>query len=118
MNSFLIYHHKNLRLAQYVRYYSALRQMEDAGHCTTKILSLPQQNKHRSFSELPASMRRLLFFAKPDVVICLDDGLRPVRPIFAFEVTTHVPASDHWIQRFHNLVGCAQEKVPGTYILP
>jgi len=118
MNRFLLYHHKNLRLAQYVRDYSSLLQMQADDECQIEILSLPQQNKHRAFSELPASMRRLLFFAKPDLVICLDDGLRPVRPIFAFEVTAHVPARDHWMQRFPNLVGCAQEKVAGTYIIP
>ena len=118
MNRFLLYHHKNLRLAQYVRDYSSLGTMEASGNCVTEILSLPQQNKHPTFSELPASMRRLLFFAKPDVVLCLDDGLRPIRPIFAFEITTHVPARDHWMQRFPNLVGCAQEGVPGSYIIP
>lgn len=118
MNRFLLYHHKNLRLAQYVRDYSSLVNMKRNGDCEIEISSLPQQNGHPAFAELPASMRRLLYFAKPDLVICLDDGLRPIRPIFAFEVTQHVPARDHWMQRFPNLVGCAQEKVAGTYIIP
>src|SRR5262249_10144285 len=41
-----------------------------------------------------------------------------VQPVFAFDVTEHVAARDHWIQRFPNLVGCAQEGVPGAFVAP
>lgn len=92
--------------------------MQKLGTTAIEISSLPQQNKHNSFAELSESLRRLLFFAKPDLVICMDDGGNPIHPIFAFELTTHVPARDHWMQRFVNLVGCAQEGIPGTYIMP
>jgi len=112
-SSFLVYHHKNLALAEYVVAYASLKEF---GEVTT--FSLPQQATHPPFAELPPALRRLLFFARPDVVICLDDGSRPVRPIFAFELTNHVPAQDHWMQRFVNLVGCAQESVPGAYVMP
>lgn len=67
---------------------------------------------------MPVSVRRLLFFARPDLVVCINDGVRPVYPIFAFELTDHVPAQDHWMQRFNHLVGCAQEGVPGAYVMP
>jgi hypothetical protein len=115
---FMLFHHKNKALAQYVKECSTLNRMESENLCEIDILSSPQQNIHKSFAELPESLRKLLFFAKPDLVICLDDNVRPIRPIFAFELTTHVPARDHWMQRFVNLVGCAQEGVPGAYVIP
>lgn len=82
------------------------------------IDSLPQQNRSLGFARLPEGVRRLLFFSKPDLVVCLDDGLRPVRAVFAIDATEHVAARDHWIQRFPNLVGCAQEGVPGAFVAP
>ena len=115
---FILYYHKNKPLAQYVKKFSLLSELERRGECESFIRSLPQQNKHEAFAELPSSMRKLLFYAKPDLVICMDNGVQPVRPIFAFEESTHVPARDHWMQRFVNLVGCAQEGVPGAYIMP
>jgi hypothetical protein len=118
MNRFILYHHKNRPLARYLSEFSSLNAMQASGDCEVEIISFPQQNQHAGFAELPASLRRLLFFAKPDVVICLDDGLRPTRPIFAVELSTHVPARDHWMQRFINLVGPAQVNVPGVYIMP
>lgn len=90
----------------------------NGGTAIVEVLSFPQQNRHKGFSELPASIRRLLYFAKPDTLICLDDGIRPIIPIFAVEISSHVSARDHWMQRFPNLVGCAQERVPGAYIMP
>jgi hypothetical protein len=79
---------------------------------------LPQKNNSLSFAKLPEGVRKLLFFSKPDLVVCLDDGLRPVRAVFAVDATEHVAARDHWIQRFPNLVGCAQERVPGAFVVP
>jgi hypothetical protein len=118
MNRFLLYFHKAKGFAEYVREFSNLKKMAKEGLCEVQVLSFPQKNADRDFAELPAALRRLLFFAKPDLVICLDDGLQPIRPIFALESSTHVIARDHWMQRFPYLVGCAQEGVPGAYIMP
>jgi hypothetical protein len=114
---FVLYHHKNLSLAKYVVECSpTLLQFRKEKQVS--IVSLPQQHAHPTFAELPTDLRKLLFFARPDVVVCLDDGIRPTHPIFAFEQTNHVPARDHWMQRFNHLVGCAQQGVPGAYIMP
>jgi hypothetical protein len=91
--------------------------MVAAGTATVEKCNTPNNNSPL-FSELPKGLRELLFFAKPDVVICYDNGRLPIAPIFAFEVTNHVPARDHWLQRFNNLVGCAQIGVPGAYVIP
>ena len=117
MSEFIIYYHKALPLANYVVDCSVRLTAEDKKGNVTRF-SLPQHSSHKTFAELPSAVRRLLFFARPDVVICLNDGIRPTYPIFAFELTDHVPAQDHWMQRFNNLVGPAQERVPGAYILP
>lgn len=109
-------HHKERGWADYVQRYSRLGELEKAGLVELHIASLPQQNRHLAFARLPEKVRDLLFFAKPDLVICLDDGRRPVRPVFAIDATEHVAARDHWIQRFPNLVGCAQEGVPGAFV--
>jgi hypothetical protein len=114
--NFVFYHHKNLDLAKYVEHHAKLADVVPGS--TTRFESLPQQAAQESWAELPHPLRRLLFFARPDVVICMDDGTRPIHPVFAFEITEHVPARDHWLQRFVNLVGCAQERVPGAYIMP
>jgi hypothetical protein len=116
MTTFIFYHHKNLPLARYVAHYADLQKIVSGAK--VRFESLPQQSSEDAWAELPFRLRKLLFFARPDVVICLDDGVKPVHPVFAFEITTHVPARDHWLQRFVNLVGCAQEKVPGAYIMP
>jgi len=113
---FIFYHHKNLQVAKYVAHYADLASVVPGA--TVEFASLPQQAVEKSWAELPYRLRRLLYFARPDVVICMDDGVRPIHPVFAFEITTHVPARDHWLQRFVNLVGCAQERVPGAYIMP
>ncbi len=117
MNHFYFYHHKSKRFAQYVYEFSKVKSMVESGIATYSIENLPDNN-HVSFSELPEELRKLLFFAKPDVIICYDNGIAPVNPVFAFELTNHVPARDHWLQRFNNLVGCAQIGVPGAYVLP
>ncbi len=117
MNHFIIFHHKSRRFAEYVAHYSSIEEMVEKGRATSEIRNLPDNN-NKSFAELPDALRRLLFFAKPDVVICYDNGMLPIRPIFAFEQTNHVPARDHWLQRFNNLVGCAQIGVPGAFVLP
>jgi hypothetical protein len=118
LTKFMLLHHKERKWANYVRDYSSLGGLEKSGIAEIVIDSLPQQNAHVSFARLPDRVRRLLFFAKPDLVICIDDGVKPVQPIFAIDVTEHVAARDHWIQRFPNLVGCAQEGVPGAFVAP
>jgi hypothetical protein len=113
-----IFHHKERSWPEYLLRYSHIGALRSAGLITTDIQSLPQQNAHLEFGMLPEPLRRLLFFAKPDVIVSLDDGIRPVRAVFAIDVTEHVAARDHWIQRFPNLVGCAQEGIPGAFIAP
>jgi hypothetical protein len=114
----LILHHKERTWATYLEQYSSLATLKSAGSITVEVESMPQQNRHQSFAELPESVRRLLFFAKPDLLVCMDDGVKPLQPVFAFDVTEHVAATDHWMQRFPNLVGCAQEGVPGAFVAP
>lgn len=114
---FLIYHHKSANWVDYLLEYSSLSAMEAQGMVGTSVHNLPD-NSTRAFADLPEALRRLLFFGKPDLVICIDDGIKPIRPIFALDVTEHVAAADHWMQRFPNLVGCAQEGVPGVFITP
>ncbi len=111
-------HHRERAWAGLHSAYTSLRDLETAGVVTVDVGTLPQQNSHAAFAELPESLRRLLFFAKPDLVVTVDDGRRPIRPIFALDVTEHVAARDHWIQRFPNLVGCAQEGIPGAFVAP
>jgi hypothetical protein len=72
-----IYHHKEPAWPDYLRRYSVIGEMERAKQVIVEIGSLPQQNAHPEFATLPEALRRLLFFAKPDVVICLDDGVSP-----------------------------------------
>lgn len=117
MNHFYLYHHKSRRFAEYVYQFSKISSMISSGIATYSIENLPDNNSTK-FAELPEELRKLLFFAKPDVIICYDNGSAPIRPVFAFELTNHVPARDHWLQRFNNLVGCAQIRVPGAYVLP
>lgn len=117
MSKFVIYHHKNLQLAKYlVECSPTLANFQAAGNLD--IQSLPAQHASPEFAALPTELRKLLFYARPDTVVCLDDGIRPTRPVFAIELTNHVPAQDHWMQRFNHLVGCAAEGVPGAYVLP
>ncbi len=111
-------HHKEASWAHYFQRYTSIATLEAAGLIEVEIESLPQQNSSRSFAFLPEKLRRLLFFAKPDLVVTIDDGRRPITPVFALDVTEHVAARDHWIQRFPNLVGCAQEGVPGAFVAP
>src|SRR5215813_4403980 len=111
-------HHKTRKWTDYVSEYSDLKALAGSGLVTIEVDSLPGTNASLGFAQLPESVRRLLFFAKPDLLICMDDGVKPVQPIFAIDVTEHVAARDHWIQRFPNLVGCAQEGVPGAFVAP
>lgn len=115
---FIIYHHKSLSFANYFKEYSELSKIEEKNLAIIEIENLPATNTSKSFAELPYKLRKLLFYAKPDMVICLDDGISPIKPIFCAEITEHVPAGDHWLQRFNNLVGSAQENIPGVYIQP
>jgi hypothetical protein len=111
-------HHQTRKWTDYVSEYSDLKSLVASGLVALQVDSLPGQNASLRFAQLPDSVRRLLFFAKPDLLICMDDGVKPFRPIFAIDVTEHVPARDHWIQRFPNLVGCAQEGIPGAFVIP
>lgn len=115
---FILYHHKNKRLANYVLEYSIIKDYVDSSRASFEVVALPNSNSNKGFSKLPEYLRKLLFFAKPDLIICMDDGIKPIYPIFAFEISKHVPARDHWMQRFVNLVGCAQTGIPGSYIMP
>ena len=115
---FILYHHKNRELAEYIKEYTELKKYDLSSTDEVEIVALPNTNSSATFAELPQLLRELLYFAKPDLVICLDDGKKPIKPIFAIEITLHVPATDHWLQRFNNLVGCAKEGVPGAYIMP
>jgi hypothetical protein len=114
----LLLHHKERKWADYLLEYSELKELKNRKVVDIEIDSMPQQNAHLGFAQLPETVRDLLFFAKPDVLVCYDDGIGPLRPIFALDVTEHVAARDHWIQRFPNLVGCAQQGVPGAFIAP
>jgi hypothetical protein len=114
----LLLHHKERKWADYLIEYTDLKALRSAKLVTTHVESLPQQNAHLGFARLPDKVRRLLFFAKPDLLVCYDDRVKPIQPIFAIDVTEHVAARDHWIQRFPNLVGCAQERVPGAFVAP
>ncbi len=115
MARFIIYH-DDLQFAKYIKDYSNIKKYEAAGY-TIEIVEMPDNNQ-KSFPQLPEHLRHLLFFAKPDAVICYDNDIEPIIPVFAFEITTAVPAQDHWLQRFNNLVGPAQMHIPGAYILP
>lgn len=115
---FHLLHHKERKWAEYMLKYSDLATLVRGSLATAHIDSLPGQNSTVRFAELPESIRRLLFFAQPDLLVCMDDGVKPVQPIFALDVTEHVAARDHWIQRFPNLVGAAQEGVPGAFVAP
>ena len=76
-------HHKEAVWAEYLIEYSLLKTMRDQGVIDVEVRSLPQQNAHKSFARLPERVRRLLFFAKPDLVVTIDDGRKPISPIFA-----------------------------------
>lgn len=116
MSRFIIYHDSE-NFAKYVVEYSDLKAFKASGLHDVDIAKMPDNNG-KDFPKLPEKLRHLLFFAKPDAVICYDNGIEPITPVFAFEITTATPAQDHWLQRFNNLVGCAQMHIPGAYILP
>ena len=110
-------HHKSLKWTDYLLLYTQLKDLVHSGLVSTSVGKLPDSDTS-TFADLPEAVRRLMFFGKPDVVVCLDDGVNPVRPFFALDVTEHAAARDHWMQRFPNLVGCAQEGVPGVFVSP
>jgi hypothetical protein len=114
----LLYHHKERAWADYLIEYSGVGELISAGTVEHEVLSMPQQNAHAAFAGLAPEIRQLLFFAKPDLIVCMDDGVRPTFPVFALDVTEHVPARDHWIQRFPNLIACAEYGVPGAFVAP
>ena len=119
MDELVIYHDdKEKNLADYIEEYTDIKNWKASGVITTKQVKLPSKNSDKKYFTLPEKLRELLYFTKPDLVICLDDGREPTRPIFVIEKTCAKVAQDHWLQRFNNLVGAAQLGIPGAYITP
>ena len=84
---------------------------------TVNIHPLSNTNSDNKFGLLPYSVRKLLFFGHPDVMLSYYDGLQPERCVFAWEITDAKPATDHWMQRFTSLVGACEVGVPSVFIL-
>lgn len=81
------------------------------------IHPLPNDNRDSSFGLLPHSVRELLFFGHPDVILSYYDGLQAEKAVFAWEITSAKPATDHWQQRFPSLVGACEIGIPSVFIL-
>lgn len=117
-NIVLYYDDKEKDFVDYFEEYTVLDDWKKAKIITTTQVKLPSKNSEKGYFSLPEKLRELLYFTKPDLVICLDDGKEPTRPIFVVEKTSAKVAQDHWLQRFNNLVGAAQLGIPGAYITP
>jgi len=110
----LYYHKEKSRsLAEFLRDLSQLKGF--AGSVT--IESLPNSNVGSEFARLPRSVRNLLFFGHPDVILSYNNGIEPEKAVFAWEITDAKPATDHWMQRFPSLVGACELGVPSVFIL-
>lgn len=108
----LYYHRESSRpLAEFLKNTTKLKNE------TVEICSLPNKNSDNRFGSLPHSVRKLLFFGHPDVMLSYYDGLQPERCIFAWEITDAKPATDHWMQRFTGLAGACEIGVPSVFIL-
>ena len=82
-----------------------------------QIVPLPNENANPGFGTLPYSVRQLLFFGHPDVILTYYDQLQPEKAVFAWEITDAKPATDHWMQLFPGLVGACESGVPSVFIL-
>lgn len=110
----LYYHRESSRpLAEALLQYSKLSKLNNG----VEIEALPNKNSDSKFGTLPYSIRKLLFFGHPDVILTYYDGLQPEKAVFAWEITDAKPATDHWMQRFPSLVGACEIGVPSVFIL-
>lgn len=108
----LYYHRTGSRtLAEFLRNNSKLKDFK------VEIKSLPNVNSSSEFSLLPNSIRHLLFFGHPDVILSYYDGLEPEKAVFAWEITDAKPGTDHWMQRFTSIAGACEVGVPSVFIL-
>jgi hypothetical protein len=109
----LYYHRAGSRtLAEFLKETTKLNDFTDVD-----IKSLPNKNSSNKFSLLPHSVRKLLFFGHPDVILSYYDGLQPEKAVFAWEITDAKPATDHWMQRFTSIAGACEVGVPSVFIL-
>lgn len=115
MEKFNLYYHgeKSRGLAEFLKKFSALSKYSKS----VKIESIPNTNYVNQFALLPRSLRKLLFFGHPDVVLTYDNGIESERTIFAWEITDAKPATDHWMQRFPSLVGACELGIPSVFIM-
>lgn len=115
LDKWVLYYHKpsSRSLAEFLCKYSDLASFKDV-----TISSLPNTNVSNDFAQLPRSLRKVLFYGHPDVVLAYDNGVEPEKAVFAWEITDAVPATDHWMQRFSSLVGACELGVPSVFILP
>ena len=110
----LYYHKEKSRsLAEFLKDLSNLKLYKS----NVKIVSLPNSNTSKEFTRLPRSVRKLLFFGHPDVILTYNNGIEPEKSVFAWEITDAKPATDHWQQRFPSLVGACELGVPSIFIL-
>lgn len=110
----LYYHKEKSRgLAELLRDISSLSNYK----ASVSITALPNNSSSEEFSRLPRSIRKLLFFGRPDVILGYDNGIEPEKAVFAWEITDAKPATDHWMQRFPSLVGACELGVPSVFIL-
>jgi hypothetical protein len=114
LDQWTLYYHKEKSrgLAEFLKNLTAL-----AGYATVNIVSLPNRNNSVAFTRLPRSIRKLLFYGHPDVILGYNNGIEPEKAVFAWEITDAKPATDHWMQRFPSLVGACELGVPTVFIL-
>jgi hypothetical protein len=114
VDKWTLYYHKekSRSLAEFLRDLSALSSFTGVA-----IEALPNNNKGKEFARLSRSVRKLLFFGHPDVILAYDNGIEPEKAVFAWEITDAKPATDHWMQRFPSLVGACELGVPSIFIL-
>jgi len=114
-DKWILYYHKekSRSLADFLRDQSNLSLYR----ANLTIESLPNVNTGKEFARLPRSVRKLLFFGHPDVILVYDNGIESEKAVFAWEITDAKPATDHWMQRFPSLVGACELGVPSVFIL-
>lgn len=114
MDSWTLYYHKekSRSLAEFLKELSNLKL-----YSNVNIISLPNTNNSKEFTRLSRSVRKLLFFGHPDVILAYNNGIEPEIAVFAWEITDAKAATDHWMQRFPSLVGACELGVPSVFIL-
>jgi hypothetical protein len=115
LDKWTLYYHKekSRSLAEFLKALSALSSFSSS----VNIIPLPNNNSGKAFARLPRSVRKLLFFGHPDVILAYDNGIEPEKAVFAWEITDAKPATDHWMQRFPSLVGACELGIPSVFIL-